>query len=119
MEERVPMIHRQSLRWLTSLLSATVLLAGCATTVPEAPPAPTPTSVAEAPAAAASAPAAAASAPEAAAVETAQAEPTPVDPLRPDATVDLNDATAHADLWARLRKGFAMPDLDNELVRDR
>ncbi len=42
-----------------------------------------------------------------------------VDPLRPEAPVDLNDAAAHTDLWARLRRGFAMPDLDNELVRDR
>jgi len=120
MEERVPMIHRHSLRWLASLLSTIVLLAGCATVVPEAPAtAPAPTVVAEAPAAAASAPAAAASAPEAAPADTAEAQPSPVDPLRPDATVDLNDATAHADLWARVRKGFAMPDLDNQLVRDR
>jgi membrane-bound lytic murein transglycosylase D len=24
---------------------------------------------------------------------------------------------ARADLWQRVRKGFAMPDLDNDLVR--
>ena len=47
------------------------------------------------------------------------ATPMPVDPLRPDAPVDLNDATAHADLWARVRRGFAMPDLDNDRVRER
>lgn len=45
--------------------------------------------------------------------------PVAVDPLRPEAPVDLNDASARTDLWARVRRGFAMPDLDSELVRDR
>ena len=59
------------------------------------------------------------------AVDTAQAAaaplppPTPIDPLRPDEAVDLNAAAAQADLWARLRRGFAMPTLDGDLVRDR
>ncbi len=43
----------------------------------------------------------------------------PVDPLRPDEKVDLNASTAEADLWARLRKGFAMPELVTPLVEDR
>jgi membrane-bound lytic murein transglycosylase D len=43
----------------------------------------------------------------------------PIDPLRPDEKVDLNASTAEADLWARLRKGFAMPDLTTALVQDR
>lgn len=38
------------------------------------------------------------------------------DTLRPGAKVDLEDSHAQEDLWARLRKGFAMPDLDGELV---
>ncbi len=42
----------------------------------------------------------------------------PVDPLHPDRPVDLNDAVATTDLWARVRRGFAIPDLDNNLVRD-
>ena len=43
----------------------------------------------------------------------------PVDPMRPDVTVNLDDTAAQTDLWARVRRGFRMPDLDNELVRDR
>ncbi len=47
--------------------------------------------------------------------------PTPaaVDPLRPEVRLDLDDRSAQLDLWARLRVGFAMPELDNPLVRDR
>jgi membrane-bound lytic murein transglycosylase D len=65
--------------------------------------------------------AAAASAPAEPAETAAPAEaepPQPVDPLRPEVLVDLNDSAARADLWARLRRGFAMPDLDTDLVRD-
>jgi membrane-bound lytic murein transglycosylase D len=40
----------------------------------------------------------------------------PIDPLRPDSRID-DDATAHADLWVRVRRGYAMPVLDSELVR--
>lgn len=32
---------------------------------------------------------------------------------------DVPDEVASRDLWQRIREGFAMPDLDNELVRDR
>jgi len=42
-----------------------------------------------------------------------------VDPMRPDVRVDLDSAAARTDLWVRVRRGFAMPDLDTELVRDR
>ncbi len=45
--------------------------------------------------------------------------PTPVDPLRPEVRLDLESRAARVDLWERVRKGFSMPDLDNELVRDR
>ena len=45
--------------------------------------------------------------------------PVPVDPLRPDVRLDLDDRSAQTDLWARVRRGFAMPDLDTELVRNR
>ncbi len=48
-----------------------------------------------------------------------EAPPVPIDPLRPERKVDLEDRSARIDLWARLRRGFAMPDLDTELVRDR
>ena len=43
----------------------------------------------------------------------------PVDPVRPDVSVNLDDAAAQADLWARVRRGFKMPDLDTDLVRER
>ena len=40
-----------------------------------------------------------------------------VDPLHPTERLDLDAAAAKTDLWARVRQGTAMPDLDNELVR--
>jgi len=122
------------------LLLATALVAsGCATRTPpfpfvaSAPPSPAvaaPTaataSTAAAPATpsatsqATPLPAAPAPAPGTPQADAApQAVPLPVDPLRPDVAVDLNSKTAHADLWGRVRRGFAMPDLDTELVRDR
>lgn len=98
-----------------------LLLAACTTTgglTTDTPPVPvaaaTPTS--PAPEAAASAAAPAASAPAADEVATA---PVPVDPLRPEVRLDLDDRAAQIDLWARVRNGFAMPDLDGELVRNR
>jgi membrane-bound lytic murein transglycosylase D len=49
--------------------------------------------------------------------------PVPVDPVRPEQPVDLDDKNAQIvarmDLWDRLRRGFSMPDLDTDLVRDR
>ena len=53
-----------------------------------------------------------------AAVETTVA-PVPVDPLRPDVRLDLADRATRVDLWDRVRRGFAMKDLDSDLVRDR
>ena len=45
--------------------------------------------------------------------------PVPVDPLRPDIPLDLNDRSAQTDLWARVRRGFGMSDLDGDLVHNR
>jgi membrane-bound lytic murein transglycosylase D len=45
------------------------------------------------------------------------AAPLPLDPLRPDVRLDLNDREAQADLWVRVRRRFALPDLDSTLVR--
>jgi len=39
------------------------------------------------------------------------------DALNPGEPVDLDAAQAHQDLWVRVRRGFAMPDLDDEWVR--
>ncbi len=121
-------------RGLLSLLSCAALLGACATG-PMPPAESAEPALAEAAAdpalqaahaavqaaAAASAPAEAASAVAAAASAPADEEPVatvPVDPLRPETPVDLNDTEARADLWARVRRGFAIPDLDTERVRD-
>ncbi len=74
-----------------------------------APPAAAPTP-APAPAPASSAPAIA---------EEPPPTPAAVDPLRPEVRLDLDARSAQLDLWARVRVGFAMPELDNALVRDR
>ncbi|KDB53577.1 lytic transglycosylase catalytic subunit [Sphaerotilus natans subsp. natans DSM 6575] len=41
----------------------------------------------------------------------------PVDPLSPDGQGVVDAEKARKDLWVRVRTGFGMPDLDNELVR--
>lgn len=40
-----------------------------------------------------------------------------IDPLVPDAVIDLLNREANADLWGRVRKRFAMVDLETDLVR--
>ena len=116
---------RRLLSTRVALLMLPLLFAACATT--GGPTAPTIVAV---PAPAASAPvlpASAAASPQTAASAVADADteaaaapvPVPVDPLRPDVRLDLNDHTAQVDLWERVRQGFTMPDLDNDLVRDR
>ena len=106
----------------TGLLSLLpFLFAACASTGGPTPsPLPEPVvsaaPVASAPAATASAETAATSTP---AADEVAAAPVPVDPLRPDARLDLDDRAAQTDLWARVRRGFAMPDLDSDLVRNR
>lgn len=70
-------------------------------------------SAASAPIAAASGPAMAASAADG----EGPVASAPVDPLRPEEPVDLESKVAQVDLWERLRRGFAMPDLDTNLVR--
>jgi membrane-bound lytic murein transglycosylase D len=40
-----------------------------------------------------------------------------MDPLDPQRRVDLADASAERELWVRVRQGFGMPDLDDDLVR--
>ncbi len=101
---------------LLQLLMPVVLLAGCAV-APGGPTSPVDDG-APSRAAAAPAPVATPAPPPAPTTESAPA-PVPVDPLRPDEHPDLDDRTAQTDLWARVRRGFAMPDLDGELVRDR
>lgn len=95
------------------------LLSACAT-APAPQPAP-PESSATTPAPAATAALPAPSAASAAVVAAAPAAPAPepvaIDPLRPQVRIDPSDESARTDLWSRVRQGFAMSDLDNELVR--
>ena len=112
--------HLLSSRARVLLLSLTlplVLLAGCVTppgTLPSNPPQVVP--AADAPVSVI-APKVAASAllqePE------VTVAPVPVDPIRPEVRIDLDDRTAQIDLWMRVRQGFTMPDLDTDLVRNR
>ncbi len=103
---------------LPTLLLLSALLVGCATapgpTTPNAGPVTTATT---------STPSSAIENPQAAPAPALQLEavtaPVPVDPLRPEARLDLSDRAAQTDLWARVRRGFAMPDLDSDLVRNR
>jgi len=97
--KRWPTLHRGG---LGLCLALTLWLTGCATTTPVAQAPTTPATV---------------QAPSPAAEETA----TPVDSAQPvqlkrQATVGLQPPT---DIWERIRRGFAMPDLETELVRDR
>jgi membrane-bound lytic murein transglycosylase D len=103
MEERLPMKFR-----LCCLLSG-LLLAGCATTLP--PPAAEPAAPGAAAATAEDSPALEAQPAQAAAAERAV--------RHARRAVDADDEAARTDLWARVRRGFAMADLDGDLVRDR
>jgi membrane-bound lytic murein transglycosylase D len=119
MEKQLPM---KAIALPGLALAAALLLAACAAT-PPAPPsaAPAPVEVARAlPAPAASAPAAAAplTAASAPAAQVAAAD-APIDPLRPEVPVNLEDRTARMDLWQRIRAGFAIADLDDRYVRHR
>jgi membrane-bound lytic murein transglycosylase D len=119
MEKRLPMNRSAS---MGLVLGAALVLAGCATSPPAAvgAPATAPVQVVAAtpvaaPASAASAPLAAASAP---AADIAAAD-APIDPLRPEVPVNIDDRAARMDLWQRIRAGFAIPDLDDRYVRNR
>ncbi len=48
--------------------------------------------------------------------EARMAAGAPTDPLRPEATLNLDDSDAAKDLWARVRQGFQLPPLEHELV---
>jgi membrane-bound lytic murein transglycosylase D len=107
---------RLSLRTVLAPLLLALLLGACAS-VPT-PPAPAPAPVATpAPAAAVPVPAVVA-APALVDVvrQPAPAGPIAVDPLRPTELLDLGAPGTQTDLWARVRQGVAIPDLQNERV---
>ena len=105
-----------------ALLLTAALLGACATTAPDtapiAGPVPVPADLVLAPAPVlASAPAVAAAASTSSAPVAAGSTLIAIDPLIPTERLDLGAPSAQADLWARVRQGTAIPDLDNELVR--
>ncbi|MGI9217716.1 MAG: transglycosylase SLT domain-containing protein [Hydrogenophaga sp.] len=113
------MIQTRSLLSLGALALA-LLVTGCATAPPTPnvpsqdaaavtqPATPARTSLATKKAAPATAPAQATTEAALSAITTATAATAPVVYL-----------SAPADIWERIRRGYAMPDLDNDLVRDR
>jgi membrane-bound lytic murein transglycosylase D len=128
MEERIPMNQANAMPALRALWTGIVLaalLTGCATAPmpPTQAQAPAPSVVAATSPAPEPAPAATSTpqteAPAAATAAPADAAGVPSDPVRPDIPVDLQAPQAEQDLWARVRRGFAMPDLDTDLVRDK
>ena len=44
-------------------------------------------------------------------------QPLAVDPLRPTVPLDLDASATRQDLWGRVRSGYAVPDMDSDLVR--
>jgi membrane-bound lytic murein transglycosylase D len=124
---RLPRALALSPRRFALLLVATAALAGCATapgtdgdslTVLGKPQgdsgespaaAATPSAVPAAPASSVQAATAVVKGPEVITVA--------IDPLQPTERLDLDAATTKIDLWARVRQGMSMPELDNELVR--
>jgi membrane-bound lytic murein transglycosylase D len=131
MEEPVSMIRSwSSWRRRAGLGLAAALVGGCASVAPLPPPPTTLEVTSPAPVAmpapetpppvdlpvAASVAIALA---EAEVEDTGPATQPPVDPLRPDAPPVAPDApVARIDLWQRVRGGFAMPELDGQLVRN-
>jgi membrane-bound lytic murein transglycosylase D len=127
MEERLPM---NGLKWIG--LCALLWLTGCATTADNKPA----VSAAEkapvtlTPSSSLSNPAKMATPPTSARTKPASAVATPVAPaltnLQANLDADLRASSRAVaslspprDLWERIRNGYAMPDLDNDLVHDR
>jgi membrane-bound lytic murein transglycosylase D len=130
MEEPVSMIRPwSSWRRRAGLGLAAALVGGCASVAPLPPPA-TPEVTSPAPVATPApetpppvdlpvAASVAIALAEAEVEDTGPATQPPVDPLRPDAPPVAPDApVARIDLWQRVRGGFAMPELDGQLVRN-
>lgn len=87
---------------LAVVAGLSLLLTGCATSVPNSSPAPTPTATPS--------------------VKSSPTKAVQIDnndrtvSLKPRANLGLTPPT---DIWERIRRGFAMPDLDDDYVRNR
>jgi membrane-bound lytic murein transglycosylase D len=124
MEKQLPMTHPFHLQRAAAVALA-LLLSACATFIePPDQSGDLPAAIDQAKLTAPDAAASAASAAAAAAAASGPADSdmpvaaAPVDPLRPDEPVNLDTQVASIDLWERIRRGFAMPDLDTALVRN-
>ncbi len=51
--------------------------------------------------------------------DAASAAEAPIDPVRPDTRIDLDDRGARTDLWQRIRDGYAIRDIDDRYVKQR
>ncbi len=51
--------------------------------------------------------------------DPATAAAAPIDPVRPEARIDIDDRGARLDLWQRIRDGFAIRDIDDRHVKQR
>lgn len=93
---------------LAALLAVVAWLAGCATIAPPAETGPQPAAAVVEPLT-----------PVASAGEPAAAGEAGGPPVGTAARprLDLDQYTAHQSLWARIRSGYSIPDLDHELVR--
>tara|TARA_B100001105_G_scaffold144199_1_gene115585 strand:+ start:654 stop:2351 length:1698 start_codon:yes stop_codon:yes gene_type:complete len=98
-------------------LAASLLLTACATTAPPSGNGNSAVTDATTPAPTLPAPQAVSAPSTPAQPPAAEAAGTPVDPLRPEVKIDINDEASRADLWVRVRNGFGMPDLDTDHVR--
>jgi membrane-bound lytic murein transglycosylase D len=102
------------------LLPAAILLVSACAMVPDAPPAPEP--AVEPAVEAAPEPAAVPAPPPPPVVvapEPAKPVPKPVAVEPPPSVVGVDRALEPTDLWPRIRKGFAIPDLQSPLVRQK
>jgi membrane-bound lytic murein transglycosylase D len=102
-----------SLRWTLALLALVLALPACAQ-APVVTLTPKPVHAADG-----MAPATAGAPAEGSDDDPAAAVAAPIDPVRPDARVDLDDRSARIDLWQRIRNGFAIRDIDDRYVKQR
>jgi membrane-bound lytic murein transglycosylase D len=112
--------------WTTVLALAAASLAGCAAVPPEAPQPPQSTAARAQPHSPVLEPAPAAAEPPRAA-PAAPLDASRLPPFdgareelrRPPRVATVDRTVRHDDLWQRIRDGFAMPDLDGPLVREK